>query len=99
MKIKTIKNVTIIDFEGATILNTKEVENGILLDGNVHAVNIDTIIGKYKHAINLDTRNSFEPVISCEQIVMSKDINNSLKHLIKRYNKKSFRRWLILKLM
>jgi hypothetical protein len=99
MKIKTIKNLTIIDFEGATILNTKEVENGISVDANVHAVNIDTIIGDYKYGVYHDTSKPHEPIISCKEIVLSKDINNSLKHLIKKYNKKSFRRWLILKLM
>ncbi len=99
MKIYTKNNRTVIDFEGASLVSVKKINNAVYINNDVDVINLDTIIGDFNTGVFYDSKEPINPSLVVNEIILSKKANNTVHYLIKKYIKKSFKRWLILKIV
>lgn len=99
MKIYTKNNKTVIDFEGASLISMKKIDNAIYINNDVDVINLDTVIGDFNTGIFYDSKQNINPSLVVKEIILSKKTNNTIHYLIKKHMKKSFLRWFILKVI
>ena len=99
MKIYTKNNRTVIDFEGASLISIKKIDNAIYINNDVDVINLDTIIGDFNTGVFYDSKENINPSLIVNEIILAKNANYIIHYLIKKYIKKSFLRWLILKIV
>ena len=101
MKIYIKNNRIIIDFEGASLISNKKIDNAVYINDNVDIINLDAIIGSFSTGISIDadTKRPINLPIIVNEIVLSENVNYTIHYLIRKYIKKSFLRWLILKII
>ena len=99
MKIYTKNNRTVIDFEGASLISTKKIDNAVFINNDTDIINLDTIIGDFNTAVFYDSKEPINLSLIANEIILSKNANHTVHYLIKKYIKKSFLRWLILKIV
>lgn len=99
MKIYTKNNRTVIDFEGASLISMKKIDNAVYINNDVDVINLDTIIGDFNTGIFYGSKEHINPSLIVNEIILSKNENYTIHYLIKKYIKKSFLRWLILKIV
>lgn len=98
--IKSGEHIT-IDFEGATLVNPNHVKSAVENVDGVSIVGIDTIIGNFDYGLLLRGiyREENEGKIEVKHIIYEKNVDRILGKLVFKYKEKSFKRWLILKLL
>ena len=81
------------------MISIKKIDNAIYINNDVDVINLDTIIGDFNTGVFYDSKENINPSLIVNEIILAKNANYIIHYLIKKYIKKSFLRWLILKIV